>query len=114
VMLTAASGAGVVVVWGIWQWDYFSTSPHAGSEDWFGKNTASGGADKLGHLYSCYVASHGFSYLKYLIALKLNGFDFAGDNWLRYIELHGDITPVIFLNRAFPGNAGSTRGSVLT
>lgn len=176
VMLTAGSGVGVVVVWGVWQWDYFSTSPHSGSEGWFGKNTKSGGADKLGHAYSCYVASHGFSYLyeywsfekedaalfgsltslavfgamelgdsfsdygfsgedmaanvvgcvagyllythpdlagkidlrweigpspdqvdfttdyensKYLIALKLNGFEFARENWLKYIELHG-------------------------
>jgi hypothetical protein len=175
VVLTTAAGIGAVTVWGVWQWDYFSTTPHADSEDWFGKNTDSGGADKLGHLYTAYVASHGFASLyeywsferkdaalfgsltslavfgamelgdsfsdygfsgedmaanligcaagyllytcpnlaakidlrweyglspnktdfftdyensKYLIALKLNGFEFAQQNWLKYIELH--------------------------
>jgi hypothetical protein len=175
VVLTTAAGVGAVAVWGIWQWDYFSTTPHATSEDWFGKNTESGGADKMGHLYSCYTASHGFAYLyerwsfereeaalygslsslallgfvefgdsfsdygfsgedmvanlvgcaagyllyaypglagkidlrweyglspnktdfatdyensKYLVALKLNGFEFAQQNWLKHIELH--------------------------
>jgi hypothetical protein len=175
VVLTTAAGIGAVTVWGVWQWDYFSTMPHAGSEGWFGRNTESGGADKLGHLYSCYIASHGFASLyehwsferkdaalfgsltslavfgamelgdsfsdygfsgedmtanligcaagyllytcpnlagkidlrweiglspnktdfftdyensKYLIVLKLNGFEFAQQNWLKYIELH--------------------------
>jgi len=63
VMLTAAAGIGAVTAWGIWQWDYFSTTPHASSEGWFGRNTGSGGADKLGHVYTCYAASHGFAYL---------------------------------------------------
>lgn len=63
VVLTTAAGIGAVTVWGVYQWDYFSTTPQYSSEGWFGKNTGSGGADKLGHLYSCYVASHGFAYL---------------------------------------------------
>ena len=57
------TGMGVVTVWGIAYWDYFTQSPTSGSEDWFQNDTKSGGADKLGHIYTAYVASHGLSYL---------------------------------------------------
>jgi Predicted periplasmic lipoprotein (DUF2279) len=56
-------GIGVVTAWGVTNWDYFSTSPTTKSEGWFGNDTKSGGADKLGHVYTSYVASHGLSYL---------------------------------------------------
>ena len=57
------TGIGIVTVWGLAQWDYFSRSPHSQSEGWFANDTDDGGADKLGHLYTSYVAAHGLSYL---------------------------------------------------
>ncbi len=175
VLLTNLTGIGVITLWGVANWDYFSTSAKTTSEGWFGNDTKSGGADKLGHLYTSYVTAHGLSYLyeswcinkkdaalygalsslaivgymeigdafsdfgfskedmiantlgviygyysyrmpalsnildlrweylptssttdfttdyensKYLLALKLNGFDFAHNSWLKHIELH--------------------------
>ncbi len=60
---TTLVGVGFVTLWGIWQWDYFSSAPHAQSEGWFGNETANGGADKLGHAYSTYIFSHGLAAL---------------------------------------------------
>ena len=57
------TGIGIVTAWGLVQWDYFSRSPHSMSEGWFSNDTDDGGADKLGHLYASYVASHGLSSL---------------------------------------------------
>ena len=56
-------GIGLITVWGVINWDYFTRSPHAESEGWFDNDTSSGGQDKLGHLYSSYVASHGLAAL---------------------------------------------------
>jgi hypothetical protein len=63
VLQTTLAGVGVVTVWGVLQWDYFSRQPHAQSEGWFGSDTDHGGADKLGHMYSTYVFSHGLAAL---------------------------------------------------
>lgn len=60
---TTLAGVGLVTAWGVWQWDYFSRSPHTESEGWFGRDTESGGADKAGHAYTTYVFSHALSYL---------------------------------------------------
>lgn len=57
------TGIGVITAWGIANWDYFSTSPTMKSEGWFGNDTKTGGADKLGHTYISYVTAHGLSYL---------------------------------------------------
>ena len=57
------TGIGVITLWGVANWDYFSTSPTTTSEGWFGNDTKTGGADKLGHVYTSYVTSHGLSYL---------------------------------------------------
>lgn len=57
------AGIALVSAWGVYKWDYFSRSPHAESEGWFGNSTDDGGADQLGHLYSTYLASHGLAYL---------------------------------------------------
>ena len=57
------TGIGIVTAWGLAQWDYFSRSPHSKSEGWFANDTDDGGADKLGHLYTSYVAAHGLSAL---------------------------------------------------
>lgn len=53
--------AGATITWGIINWDYFQNSPRAEREDWFGRETDEGGADKLGHLYSAYALSHLFA-----------------------------------------------------
>ncbi len=55
-------GYGFVTAWGVAKWDYFTRSINAKSEGWFSNDTSSGGADKLGHLYSSYIAAHGLSY----------------------------------------------------
>lgn len=52
---------GTIVTWGLINWDYGQRRPAARSEEWFGRATKSGGADKLGHLYSGYLISHLFS-----------------------------------------------------
>ncbi len=48
---------GAVAVYGAVKWNYFENGLQASNEGWFGKNTKSGGADKLGHLYSSYLTS---------------------------------------------------------
>jgi hypothetical protein len=60
---TTLAGAGVVTVWGVLNWDYFTKSPSGTSEGWFGNDTKSGGADKMGHAYTTYAFSHALSYL---------------------------------------------------
>ena len=57
------TGIGIVTVWGVANWDYFTQSPKSTSEGWFQNSTDSGGADKIGHVYTSYVAAHGLSYL---------------------------------------------------
>lgn len=57
------SGAGIITLWGVSQWDYFDRSPHGHSEGWFGEDTNSGGADKLGHVYMSYVTADGLAAL---------------------------------------------------
>lgn len=63
VIYTNVIGAGVIAVWGTVFWDYFDSKPKFGSEGWFGEDTKYGGADKLGHMYSTYLWSLGFSSL---------------------------------------------------
>lgn len=56
-------GIGAVTAWGILNWDYFARSPVAKTEGWFGANTDEGGADKLGHMYTAYLAARAASNL---------------------------------------------------
>ena len=56
-------GIGIVTVYGMSNWGYFSRSPHSQYEGWFAQNTDYGGADKLGHMYTTYVAARGFTRL---------------------------------------------------
>ena len=63
VLTTNLIAGGVIVGWGLLQWDYGDRSMHASSEGWFGSGTKNGGADKLGHFYTSYAASRGFSSL---------------------------------------------------
>lgn len=52
---TAALLAGITAV-GLYSWDWGSTSDfHTNSEGWFGPDTGSGGADKLGHAFTAYA-----------------------------------------------------------
>jgi hypothetical protein len=55
------TGALGVIGWGVFNWDYFQRSPQAKSEGWFERDTKEGGADKLGHLWTTYAASHMFA-----------------------------------------------------
>ncbi|MBW0147976.1 DUF2279 domain-containing protein [Marinobacter arenosus] len=57
------TGAGVITAWGVTHWDYFSTSPSASSEGWFGQDSPEGGADKLGHLFTTYATAQGIASL---------------------------------------------------
>lgn len=52
---------GTILTWGLINWDYGQQRPNAKSEEWFGRATKSGGADKFGHLYTGYLVSHLFS-----------------------------------------------------
>lgn len=61
VIMTNAIGLGFVTYWGIAKWDYFKNDPKQTNEGWFSSHTKEGGADKLGHFYSCWSLSHVFS-----------------------------------------------------
>jgi hypothetical protein len=63
VIYTNVIGAGVIALWGTTFWDYFTISPVTNNEGWFGADTKYGGADKMGHMYSTYLWSLGFSSL---------------------------------------------------
>lgn len=56
-VLNTAAVVGVAA-YGVVKWNYFQTSPKASTEGWFGRTTKSGGADKLGHLWTTYATSH--------------------------------------------------------
>ncbi len=60
VALDLSIASMAISAWGISQWGWFKHSPVAKTEEWFGKNTSSGGADKTGHLYMSYVLSELF------------------------------------------------------
>ncbi len=53
--------AGITVL-GAQSWDWGSSSFNMNSEGWFGMDTGSGGADKLGHLYTTYLMSEWLTY----------------------------------------------------
>lgn len=52
ILLTSA-----VLGWGFSQWGYGEKSYHTDNEGWFEKTTNNGGSDKLGHIYTNYVAT---------------------------------------------------------
>lgn len=47
--------AGIIATTGFSGWHWGDSKFHVAREGWFGKNTHSGGMDKLGHFYSTYV-----------------------------------------------------------
>lgn len=99
------AGVGVITAWGVSRWDYFSRSHHSGSENWFQNDTESGGADKLGHLYTSYVLSHGLSALYEhwcfnrsdaalygaLSSLAITGYMEIGDSFSEFGFSHEDL-----------------------
>ncbi len=47
--------SGGIILFGLNEWNWGNTSFNFNDEGWFGMDTGSGGADKLGHLYSAYL-----------------------------------------------------------
>ena len=52
--------AGITAL-GVKSWDWGSSSFHFNNEHWFGKNTGSGGSDKLGHAFTSYALTNAFA-----------------------------------------------------
>jgi len=61
ILYTNLVGAAVITAWGAANWGYGKNSPHSSEEEWFGRHTESGGADKLGHLFAAYFLGSGLS-----------------------------------------------------
>ena len=61
ILYTNLVGAAVITAWGVANWEYGQDSPHSSEEEWFGRHTESGGADKLGHFYASYFLGSGLS-----------------------------------------------------
>ena len=62
-LIVNSAVAGAVALYGLRFWDYGGVKFQTTNEGWFGRNTAYGGADKLGHLYSSYLGTLGFASL---------------------------------------------------
>ncbi|MCI0636365.1 MAG: YfiM family protein, partial [Actinobacteria bacterium] len=58
-----AATTAVILAYGFQFWDYGGANFQTIDEGWFGQNTSYGGADKLGHAYSSYLAALGFASL---------------------------------------------------
>ncbi len=61
ILYTNLVGTAVITAWGVLNWDYGKRRPHRDDEEWFGRETDSGGADKLGHLYASYIIGSALS-----------------------------------------------------
>jgi hypothetical protein len=61
--ITNLGGLAVLTTWGFISWDYGERGSHTRSEGWFEQDTPEGGADKMAHFYSSYLAAHGISAL---------------------------------------------------
>lgn len=62
VVANVIAGAAVLA-YGLEFWDYGAKSFQFKNEGWFGANTESGGADKLGHAYATYLTTLAFANL---------------------------------------------------
>ncbi|TKB25729.1 DUF2279 domain-containing protein [Desulfopila sp. IMCC35006] len=56
-LYTNLAAATAIGIWGLATWDYGSEGFTIGHEEWFGRDTKYGGADKCGHLWSTYAFS---------------------------------------------------------
>ena len=77
VIITNATAAALLITWGVTQWGYFSNSLHFKDEGWFENDTSSGGADKLGHLYSAYLITR-------ILAPLYDGWGYSRDDAALY------------------------------
>jgi hypothetical protein len=55
VMALNLTTLGIITALGVAEWDYGSHSFRTANEGWFDGDTAYGGADKLGHVFTCYL-----------------------------------------------------------
>lgn len=53
---------GTITYLGFESWDWGSSGFQVNHEDWFEMDTGSGGADKVGHLYTTYAIAEGFTH----------------------------------------------------
>lgn len=63
--------AGITLL-GAQSWDWGSSSFNMNSEGWFDMNSGSGGADKVGHLYTTYLMSEWLTYRLEQATLQTN------------------------------------------
>ncbi len=49
--------SSAITAWGVNKWDWFHDSPKIHREGWFGANTATGGSDKTGHMFTTFFLS---------------------------------------------------------
>jgi len=61
ILYTNLVGVAVITAWGVANWDYGKRKPYSDNEEWFGRDTDSGGADKVGHFYASYIVGSGLS-----------------------------------------------------
>jgi len=69
--------AGILYL-GLKEWNWGSSSFRFNDEGWFGMDTGSGGADKLGHLYSTYIMDEFLTNRLYYKTNNLNDAAFKG------------------------------------
>ena len=62
IKLETATVLGSTLMLGFMDWDWGSSSFYFDSEGFFGKDTISGGMDKLGHIYGSYTLADFFTY----------------------------------------------------
>ncbi len=61
ILYTNLMSMAAITAWGIANWEYGRRKPYSDREEWFGRDTDSGGADKIGHFYAAYLLGSGLS-----------------------------------------------------
>lgn len=84
VVWSNVAGMAMIATWGITTWDYGTQRPHMEDDGWFGAGENSGGMDKLGHLYTNHVLSHGLAFL-----YQSWGYDAKRAAWLGSLSSFG-------------------------
>lgn len=127
--LEIAGVFGGITYLGAKEWEWGSSSFKFNDEGWFGMDTGSGGADKLGHLYSSYVMTEflthrmnkkGYSiessakysaYVSWGLMLYVEIFDgYSSDHGFSYEDLIANTTGigVSYLKAKYPDILGDT------
>jgi hypothetical protein len=78
-LLISSAVLGTTVYGATAWWEGSSSTFRVRHEDWFGADTPTGGADKLGHAYSFYVSTR----------VLISGFEWAGHNRRKAAQLAG-------------------------